>query len=106
MGNKRNLFDELSQSIEEAQQFDSGKVTLKTTHLQEQPPLRIDAQTILDTRESLNLSRGVFARWLRVSPRTLENWEQGRSNPNSQAAALILMIRKFPDTVDRLAALT
>ncbi|MBF0379991.1 MAG: transcriptional regulator [Magnetococcales bacterium] len=106
MSKKRNLFDELSQSIDEAQQFDSGKITLKTTKVEAQPPLHIDAKTVLETRESLHLSRGVFARWLRVSPRTLENWEQGRSRPNSQAAALILMIRKFPDTVDRLAVLS
>lgn len=64
MGNKRNLFDELSQSIDDAQQFDAGKITLKTTQAVEQPPLRVDSMTVLDTRESLHLSRGVFARYL------------------------------------------
>jgi putative transcriptional regulator len=45
----------------------------------------------------------VFARRLRISTRTLENWEQGRAKPNAQAAALILMVNKFPDTLDRLS---
>ena len=31
--------------------------------------------------------------------------EQGRARPNAQAAALILMVRKFPDTLDKLSAL-
>jgi putative transcriptional regulator len=35
----------------------------------------------------------------------LENWEQGRSEPNAQAAALILMVGAFPDTLDRLSTL-
>ncbi|MSR09609.1 MAG: helix-turn-helix domain-containing protein [Gammaproteobacteria bacterium] len=51
----------------------------------------------------MGLSRAVFARRLRVSTRTLENWEQGRSEPNAQAAALVLRVEVFPDTLDRLA---
>jgi putative transcriptional regulator len=47
----------------------------------------------------------VFARRLRVSTRTLENWEQGRSESNAQAAALILLAAAFPGTLDRLATL-
>jgi putative transcriptional regulator len=50
----------------------------------------------------MKLSRVVFADHLRVSARTLESWEQGRTAPNAQAAALILMVRQYPDTFDRL----
>jgi putative transcriptional regulator len=41
-----------------------------------------------------------------VSLRTLEKWEQGRAKPNDQAAALILLVRKYPDTLGRLKTLT
>jgi len=58
-----------------------------------------------DTREKLNLSRPVFAHELHVSPRTLEKWEQGLTKPNDQAATLIMMVRKFPDTLQRLKQL-
>jgi putative transcriptional regulator len=34
--------------------------------------------------------------------RTLEKWEQGTITPNDQAAALILLVRKYPDTLQRL----
>ena len=37
--------------------------------------------------------------------RTLERWEQGRSKPNEQAAALIWLVRKYPDTLKRLESL-
>jgi putative transcriptional regulator len=41
---------------------------------------------------------------LRTNPRTLENWEQGRAKPNAQAALLIRLVERYPDTVDRLAS--
>ena len=34
--------------------------------------------------------------------RTLEKYEQGRAKPNPQAAALVLLVRKYPDTLERL----
>jgi putative transcriptional regulator len=62
----------------------------------------VDAQFIKDTREKLNCSRAIFAMRLCMNERTLENWEQGRAKPNSQAAVLLLLVRHFPDTLERL----
>ena len=73
--------------------------------IEDLPPLEVDADLIRDTRERMRVSRAVFARRLRISTRTLENWEQGRARPNAQAAALILMVRKFPDTLEKLSEL-
>ncbi len=64
------------------------------------------AALVRETRERLNMSQRVFALRLRVNPRTLERWEQGRSRPNDQAAALILLVRRFPETLDRLEAIS
>lgn len=82
------------------------KITLRSHEIDDLPPLKIDADLIRDTREQLHASRAVFARHLRVSTRTLENWEQGRAKPNAQAAALILMVRKYPDTLEKLYSLS
>ena len=102
---KRRLFDELKQGISAMRAQRLGKITLRTHAVAEPPALGIDASGIRSTREALNVSRAVFARCLRVSVRTLENWEQGRAEPNAQAAALILMVRKYPDTLERLRSL-
>jgi putative transcriptional regulator len=48
------------------------------------------------------MSRNVFALKLRASARTLEKWEQGITIPNDQAAVLLLMVNKYPDTLQRL----
>jgi len=102
---KRKVFDELMEGVDAMRQAREGKITLRTHEIDDQPPLEVDADLIRDTRERMNLSRAVFARRLRVSTRTLENWEQGRARPNAQAAALILMVRKFPDTFEKLSEL-
>lgn len=102
---KRELFDELMEGVDAMGRQREGKATLRTHEVDELPPLSVDSETIRKTREHLAVSRAVFARRLRVSTRTLENWEQGRARPNAQAAALILMVRKYPDTFSRLQAL-
>jgi len=102
---KRRLFDELMEGVNAMRRHRVGKITLRSHEVTERPPLTIDAGLIRETRERLNVSRAVFARGLRVSTRTLENWEQGRVQPNAQAAALILMVRRYPDTLKRLETL-
>jgi len=103
----RNLFAELSEGFEALRQVRQGQTTLRT-HSHPLPqtgnPPEISAAELLALRQRLHLSRPVLARYLRTNPRTLENWEQGRSRPNAQAALLIRMVEKFPDTVDRLQA--
>jgi putative transcriptional regulator len=100
--NKRALFGELMEGVAAMGAHREGKLTLHTHQLDVRPLPRVTAALLRDTRERLNMSQQVFARKLRVNPRTLERWEQGRSRPNDQAAALILLVRRFPDTVDRL----
>lgn len=53
----------------------------------------------------MNLSCAVFARHLRANERTLENWERGRSKLNAQAALVIQLAERFPETFRQLAAI-
>lgn len=99
---KRRLFEEIKQGLLDLKAHKAGKITLRTCKIIKKPKLKVSPSVILDTREKLHMSRAVFAMALRVSLRTLEKWEQGETEPNDQAAALILMVRKFPDTLKRL----
>ena len=101
---KRNLFAEITEGFDALARARAGKQTLRTHDVVIHPVPEVTADELLALRERLNLSRSVFARYLRTNPRTLENWEQGRAKPNAQAALLIRLVEKFPDTVDRLAA--
>ncbi len=79
-----------------------GKLTLRSYKVKTMPLPKVDSKLIRDTRKKLHYSRAVFARKLRINERTLEKWEQGRARPNRQAAALILLVRKYPDMLERL----
>ena len=102
---KPRLFDELMEAVEDINKWREGKITLKTYKVERIPKPDVTPEVIRETRERLNLSRAVFAHELHVSPRTLEKWEQGLTRPNEQAATLILLVRKFPDTLQRLKQL-
>jgi putative transcriptional regulator len=99
---KRNLFAELMQGVSEMKAHREGKITLRTHKVAVSPLPKVDSRLIRDTRKKLRCSRAVFARKLRINERTLEKWEQGRAKPNPQAAALVLLVRQYPDTLDRL----
>jgi putative transcriptional regulator len=102
--NKRNLFAEIVEGFDALSNERVGKQTLRTHKLDINPIPEVTADELLALRERLHLSRSVFAHYLRINPRTLENWEQGRSKPNAQAALLIRLVEKYPDTVERLAS--
>ena len=101
---KRNLFAELSEGMEALSEARQGKRTLRTVEIEAAPVVEVTPSDIRAMRERLNLSRPVLAGMLRTNPRTLENWEQGRAKPNEQAALLLRMVERYPDTLERLAS--
>ena len=99
---KRKLFDELMEGVSAMKAHREGKITLRSYRLNPAPLPSLDSTFIRQTREKLRCSRAVFARKLRINERTLEKWEQGRAKPNPQAVALLLLVRSYPDTLQRL----
>jgi putative transcriptional regulator len=102
---KRDLFGELMEGVAAMKSHRQGKLTLRSYKVDAAPLPKVDSKLLRDTRKKLRCSRAVFARRLRINERTLEKWEQGRAKPNPQAAALVLLVRKYPDTLARLDAL-
>ena len=102
---KRDLFAELVEGFEALREAREGKRTLRTHVVSSRSIPDVKPAELIKLREALDLSRPVFADVLRTNPRTLENWEQGRARPNAQAAVLIRLVQRYPDTVQRLATL-
>ncbi len=103
---KRDIFSELVEGFDALADERQGKVTLRSHKVQLGKLEPITAEEVVGIRQQLNLSRSVFAMYLRTNTRTLENWEQGRAKPNAQAVTLIRLVARFPETVARLAELT
>jgi putative transcriptional regulator len=102
---KRDLFAELSEGMAALAEERQGKRTLRTHTAEFKPAPEVTPRELVRVRKNLRLSRALFAVYLRTNVRTLENWEQGRAKPNAQAALLINLVKRFPDTVERLAAI-
>jgi putative transcriptional regulator len=101
---KRDVFAELTEGMAALAESREGKRTLRTHAVEFKPAPTVTPKELIHVRESLKMSRALFAVYLRTNVRTLENWEQGRAKPNAQAALLINLVKHFPDTVERLAA--
>jgi putative transcriptional regulator len=102
---RRDLFSELTEGLAALAEARAGKRTLRTQAVAYKATPEITPKELVRLRESLNLSRALFAVYLRTNVRTLENWEQGRAKPNAQAALLINLVKQYPDTIERLAAI-
>jgi putative transcriptional regulator len=102
---KRDFFAELSEGVTALAEARQGKRTLRTHAIEYKPAPKVTPKELIRVRKDLRISRALFAVYLRTNVRTLENWEQGRAKPNAQAALLINLVKRYPDTVRRLATI-
>ena len=99
---KRPIIDELVEGVAAMKSQREGKLTLRTYKVGPAPLPKVDSKLIKDARKKLRCSPAVFARRLPINERTLDKWEQRQATPNRQAAALVLLVRKCPQTLERL----
>ncbi len=102
---KRDLLAELMEGVEAMKAQREGKVTLRT-HAVPAPKVEESpsAEFFVAAREQFNVSRAVWANMLRVSPRTVEKWEQG-GQVSPLAATFVELVTRYPDTIERLQKL-
>lgn len=100
---KRNILGELLEAVAAMKSHREGKLTLRSYKVEPAPLPQggLEAHSRYSQETSL-LPRRFCAQAAHQNERTLEKWEQGRARPNPQAAALVLLVRKYPDTLDRL----
>lgn len=79
--------EKLLQSVREMK---AGKVARTTT---------IAANEVAAARIKSGLSQTEFAQALQISPRTLQEWEQGRRKPSGAAKALIQIAFRHPEVI-------
>jgi len=89
---KEKDFNKLLASIKEAGEIKTG---------QKRPSrvFKIDPPSIKAVRNELHLSQSEFALMIGVSISTLQNWEQGRREPDGPAKALLRVASKNPKAI-------
>lgn len=87
---EKALFDDLVQSLKEAKAISREEASAPRQFTLAPPDVKA-------VREQVGLSQSQFASLMRVSVKTLQNWEQHRRNPTGPAAALLKIVRTAPD---------
>ena len=88
---RRNIGEELLQAIQEVK---AGKYGAK---------YEVEANDIVKARLKSGLSQAQFAAALRISARTLQQWEQGRRHPSGAAETLLKIVFRHPEVLREVA---
>ena len=86
---KRNVGKEILSGLKELRRGERGRITAMPD--------------VAKIRKSTGLSQARFAQLLGVSPRTLQDWEQGRRAPSGAARTLLLVASKDPNVLMSVA---
>ncbi len=89
---KRNLGDELLQSVKEMRAEKVGYAH------------KVAISEIIEARNKVGLTQVEFAELLGVSKRTLQEWEQGRKKPSGAASSLLRIAIERPDVLQEVFA--
>ena len=92
------FFNELKESLNEAIEHASGKRELRTASLP-RPPKKLSAAEIAALCGKINVSQAVFARYLNVSVKSVQTWEQGIGKPSGVALKLLSVAEKNPQVL-------
>jgi len=90
---KKELFEQLLQSVTEAAAIERGE---------RKPSRTFEVRTgndVVRVRGKLGLSQTKFAALLGISENTLQNWEQGRRQPTGPAKVLLKVAARHPRVV-------
>jgi putative transcriptional regulator len=94
---KKELFNELLQSVKDAVAIERGKMKSSRTFQVK------TANDVVRVRTRLGLSQNRFARMLGISENTLQNWEQGRRRPAGPAKVLLKVAARHPQAILEVA---
>lgn len=81
------LGNKLLQSVEEMKAGKAAQVS------------RVEPNEVAEARGKTGLTQIEFAEVLYISPRTLQEWEQGRRKPSGPAKALIEIAFRHPEVI-------
>jgi putative transcriptional regulator len=89
-------FDQLVKGVREMKRHMAGK-SVRGVKTSEFPAP--DVRTI---REAAKISQSQFAKLIGVNLRTLQNWEQQRTQPTGPARALLKIVASNPKVIEAL----
>lgn len=93
-----NLGAALAEALDEVRGWKRGDVALEVVNIAPMPPERIKA-----IRRKVARSARAFEARFGIPAATLNNWEQGRREPDLAARLLLRVIERAPEIVEAVA---
>ena len=94
-----DFFEELKVSMIEGLEHARGDRSDLRVITLPRPPKKLSSTEIVKIRSRAKLSQSVFARYLNVSIKTVQAWEQGSRNPSDAALKLLSIARDNPQVI-------
>lgn len=92
------LFDDLCEGLQEAIEYEKGNGKAKERVLIINPVRKYNSNEIKKIRNKAGMTQAVFAKYMGVSPKTVEAWELGRTHPTGPAFRLLSIIEQGKET--------
>ena len=89
---ERDIGEELLQAVRDIKAGKAGRTST------------VEISPVAEARHRTGLSQKEFALLLSVSPRTLQEWEQGRRQPSGAAKSLIMIAIRYPEILKEVLA--
>jgi DNA-binding transcriptional regulator YiaG len=92
MPRKTTSFKAISEGLKEIKAIEKGRK--KPSRVFVYSPINVK-----NVRHKLHCSQSQFAALLRISVKTLQNWEQNRTYPDGPAVMLLAVADKYPEVL-------
>lgn len=90
------LFDDIKLGLEQAIEYEKGKLEAKKTTLSILPLDTFTSSEIREIRNKTGMTQVLFAKYMGVSVKTVEAWEAGRNQPEGAARRLLAITKANP----------
>ncbi len=101
-----SIFDDIKTGLNQAIEYEKGNLKARTTTLTVAPTESFKPEEIRSIRQETGLTQVLFAKYMGVSPKTVEAWEAGRNHPEGAACRLLTMTRNDPTFPQRSGIVT
>lgn len=100
------FYDEIMNGLQEALDYNEGKIKARTKTISIEPVPDFNAMDIKRIRVELGMTQLLFAGLMGVSIKTVEAWEAGRNRPDGPARRILEMLQTDPLLPQKMNILT
>lgn len=91
-----SLFDEIKLGLEQAIEYNNGKLKARKTTRSIAPLETFSSDEIKKIRIETGMTQALFAKYMGVSVKTVEAWEAGKNQPEGAARRMLALTREDP----------